>query len=189
MEIIDARDGFAVLRVSGKKVLACFRGEAGGHRWQRVPPTEKRGRVHTSTISVVVLPEPSERELRIDPADLDESFTRGSGAGGQHRNKTDTAVILVHRPTGIRVRIDGGRSQHHNRVTALAVLRAKLAAAREAERRAKRNAARKEQAGSGMRGDKIRTIRVRHDEVVDHRTGRRTTYKRYARGFLADLRG
>jgi peptide chain release factor 1 len=108
-----------------------FAHESGGHRWQRVPPTEKRGRVHTSTVTVVVLEEPTSSELTIDPRDLEEKFTRGSGAGGQHRNKTDSAVQLRHKPTGVAVRAENGRSQAANRETALRLLRARLIVAKQ----------------------------------------------------------
>ena len=116
------------MRVTGKKAEEAFSHEAGGHRFQRVPPNEKRGRPQSSTVTVAVLEEPSARELHIDPKDLDESFTRGSGAGGQHRNKTDSCVLLTHTPSGITGRVDGGRSQHFNRQTAMGVLRARLKA-------------------------------------------------------------
>jgi len=167
--------------------VAAFRHEAGGHRFQRVPPTEKRGRVHTSTVTIAVLPEPEEHELHIDPRDLEESFTRGSGKGGQHRNKTDSCVVLSHRPSDITVRIDGGRSQHVNRQTALAVLRARLKAKIDARETRGRNADRKAQVGRGARGDKRRTIAVQRNQVVDHRTRKRTTWEAYQKGDLRRL--
>jgi peptide chain release factor 1 len=175
------------MRVWGRNVAELFRHEPGGHRFQRIPPTEKRGRVQTSTITVAVLEVPPEHEVLIDPRDLEESFTRGSGAGGQHRNKTDTCVILKHLPTGISVRVDGGRSQHINRQTALSVLRARLQDA-EGERSIKdRNGRRKAQLGGGARGDKIRTVALQRDSVVDHRTGRSMKAKDYLRGNLREL--
>lgn len=184
---MTVRPGFLLFRVEGKKALEAFQHEAGGHRWQRVPPTEKRGRVHTSTITVAVLDEPQEHEIYIDPNDLDEKFTRGSGAGGQHRNKTDTAVVLKHLPSGIVVRIDGGRSQHVNRQTALSVLRAKLQEAGAEAQVKKRNAKRRRQVGSGMRGDKRRTIAVQRGTVHDHETGRTIDTRRYLKGYVRDL--
>jgi peptide chain release factor 1 len=167
--------------------MGVFAGEAGGHRWQRVPPTEKRGRVHTSTLTVAVLAEPTAADGRLDPSDLEETFTGGGGKGGQHQNKRSTAVVLVHRPTGIRVRIES-RSQHANRRTVLEVMRARVAALHGERGRARYNRERQRQVGSGMRGDKVRTVRVRHRVVVDHRTGKRTSYRRYTRGYIADLR-
>ena len=175
------------MRVTGRGAREAFRREPGGHRWQRVPPNEKRGRTHTSTITVAVLEEPSEHELHIDPRDLDESFTRGSGKGGQHRNKTDTCVVLRHRPSGISVRVDGGRSQHVNRQTAMGVLRARLKAEQDGRATEGRNASRRRQVGSGMRGDKVRTVAVQRDSVTDHNTGRSTKAKSYLRGRLRDL--
>lgn len=185
--MIDARPGFLCFTAAGASASRWFTGEAGGHRWQRVPPTEKKGRVHSSTVTVVVLEPASASAVEIRPEDLEEDFCRGSGKGGQHRNKTSTAVHLRHKPSGHHVRVDGGRSQSINRETALEMLRARLAAERREAERAERCAARKAQAGSGMRGDKIRTIQVQGDMVVDHRRGTRTTYRRFSRGHLEDL--
>ncbi|HWB78948.1 MAG TPA: peptide chain release factor-like protein [Nannocystaceae bacterium] len=175
--------------MSGRRAAAVFAGEPGGHRWQRVPPNEKRGRVHTSTVTVAVLPEPSEAELHIDPDDLDESFTRGSGKGGQHRNKKDTVAVLRHVPSGIVVRVDGGRSQSLNRETALALLLARLLAAQRERDAMQRNADRKDQLGCGARGDKVRTIALQRGIVTDHVTGRSMPADRYLRGHLGELRG
>jgi len=186
-EVLDARPGVLVLRASGRGAFAAFEHESGGHRWQRVPLTEKRGRVHTSTVTVAVLAEPSEREIRIDPEELDESFTRGSGKGGQHRNKRDTTVVVRHVPTGITVRVDGGRSQHMNRQTSRELLRARLLAAERERASRERNAERRDQVGAGMRGDKVRTIALQRGTVTDHRTGKSMPAQRYLRGHLADL--
>jgi peptide chain release factor 1 len=185
--LVEERPGFILIRVTGKGAKEAFRREPGGHRWQRIPPNEKRGRLHSSTVTVAVLEEPSEHELRIDPRDLEESFTRGSGKGGQHRNKTDTCVVLKHRPSGISVRVDGGRSQHVNRQTALGVLRARLKAAGDERTTENRNARRRRQVGSGMRGDKVRTVAVQRDTVTDHRTGRTAKTRSYLRGNLREL--
>ncbi len=177
-----------VFRARGRAAARLFAPEAGGHRWQRVPPNEKRGRVHTSTVTVAVLEEPAPAEVRVHPRDIDERFVRGSGAGGQHRNKTSTAVALLHRPSGIRVRVDGGRSQHLNRQTALDILRARLLQRQREQHTGAINRRRRDQVGSGMRGDKVRTIQVRNGKVRDHRTGKRTSVRRYLRGHLEDLR-
>lgn len=177
-----------VFHVSGARAAHAFRNEPGGHRWQRVPPTEKRGRVHTSTVTVAVLDEPSESEIRIDPRDVDEKFVRGSGSGGQHRNTADTCVMLTHRPSGVAIRVDGGRSQWFNRQTAMGLLRARLKQARDRQGRTDRNAQRRAQVGSGQRGDKRRTISLQRDQVVDHVTGRRISAKRYLRGEIDALR-
>lgn len=187
--MIDERPGIVRCKVRGKRAESLFADEAGGHRWQRVPPTEKRGRVHSSTVTVVVLTPTEEATVTISADDLEEQFTRGSGSGGQHRNKTSTAVILKHRPSGMMVRVDGGRSQDMNRKTAVELLQARLQAQVRDAAIAGRNAARREQAGSGMRGDKIRTVQVQGDVVVDHRRGTRMSYRVYARGQLDGLRG
>jgi peptide chain release factor 1 len=152
-----------------------------------VPPNEKRGRVHTSTITVAVLPEPSAAELRLSSADLSVvdlsvATCRGSGAGGQHRNKTESCVVITHKPTGLTVRCESERSQSQNRETAMALLRARLHAAETERRAAARAGERRRQVGSGMRGDKRRTIRCQDGTVVDHLTGRTWPLRAYERG-------
>jgi len=134
-----------------------------------------------------VLEEPSEAEVRIDARDIDMSFMRGSGAGGQHRNKTDTAVLLKHKPSGIAVRVDGGRSQHANRISAMGVLRAKLLAQADSSNSKRRERDRRQQVGSGMRGDKRRTVAVQRDRVTDHVTGKSISFKDFSRGRLSGL--
>lgn len=186
-ELLDTRPGIAVVRVSGTGARRLFAQEPGGHRWQRVPPTEKRGRYHTSTVTVAVLEEPGEHSVRIAPSDLEWKTCRGSGAGGQHRNVTDSAVQLRHKPSGLKVRIESERSQAQNKVAALALLRAKLQLRLEDDNRRSRWQERKIQVGSGMRGDKVRTIRVRDNSVRDHRTGKKITYKAFMRGELEGL--
>lgn len=163
-----------------------FANEAGGHRWQRNPPTEKRGRFHTSTITVAVMHDVSPHEVKIDERDLDWKFSRGTGAGGQHKNKTDTCVDLTHKPTGTKVRIDG-RSQASNKQNALAILRIRIKEQQKQNFYQERDQVRKNQLGSGMRGDKIRTIRVRDNQVKDHRLGTKTTYDKYVRGDFSGL--
>lgn len=152
-----------------------------------MPPTERCGRVHSSTITVSVLREPTEAEVRIDPRDLEWKACRGSGKGGQHRNVTDSAVQLTHLPTKIAVRVESERSQHQNKRLALGLLRAKLLDAEESKLSAKRSDKRRRQVGTGMRGDKRRTASTFRDQVVDHVTGKQTSCKRYARGFVDDL--
>lgn len=147
-----------------------------------MPPNEKRGRVHSSTITVAVLDEPTEHEVYLDPRDLDISYCRGSGAGGQHRNVTDSAVVIRHIPTGVTVRSEGERSQHANKAAAFAVLRARLRQAERSRKAAEREQDRKVQVGSGERGDKRRTIAVQRGTVEDHETGRTWRYKDYERG-------
>lgn len=172
----------SVLRFSGKHAAETFQDETGGHRWQRVPPTERHGRVHTSTITVAVLPEPTVLEVQLDERDLEETMMRGSGAGGQHRNKTDSAVRLRHRPTGLVVRCESERDQSQNRRAARAVMRARLWDLEQARVGAVRDATRRAQVGSGMRGDKRRTVRTQDDQVVDAVSGRSWRFKDYEHG-------
>ena len=181
-ELVEDRPGFASLVISGRGAAALFAAEPGGHRWQRVPENEKRGRVHTSTITVAVLAEPSRSDVAIREADVDIETMRGSGAGGQHRNKTDSAVRARHRPTGIEVRCESERSQHRNRELAMRVLAARVADLARSSAQGDRDADRRRQVGSGMRGDKRRTIRVQDGHVTDHVDGRTWRFKSYERG-------
>lgn len=153
-----------------ERVLARLRAEAGGHRWQRIPPGEKRGRVHTSTVTVAVLDVAQPCDYRLSDADIEVFVTKDTGPGGQHRNKTESCIVMRHRPTGLEAK-SAGRNQHQNRRQARAVLEARVAAFLADKAQAKRNADRRGQVGTGMRGDKIRTYRVRDDVVIDHRTG------------------
>lgn len=172
----------SVLRFSGKHAAKTFQDETGGHRWQRVPPTERHGRIHTSTITVAVLPEPTVLEVQLDERDLEETMMRGSGAGGQHRNKTDSAVRLRHRPTGLVVRCESERDQSQNRRVARGVMRARLWELEQTRVGEARDATRWAQVGSGMRGDKRRTVRTQDDQVVDAVSGQSWRFKDYERG-------
>jgi peptide chain release factor 1 len=183
LEVVEERPGFAVLRVGGAGAGDLFAHEAGGHRWQRVPPNERRGRVHTSTVTVAVLAEPPEIELpRLHPRDLDITTCRSSGNGGQYVQKTDSAVQVRHIPSGIIVRCETERSQTYNKATALAMLRARLHHEVTHRASAERADDRRRQIGSGQRGDKRRTIAVQRDSVVDHETGRAWRFGDYVRG-------
>jgi peptide chain release factor 1 len=182
LDLIDGRKAVMVLRAIGPGAAALFRDEPGGHRWQRVPPNEKHGRVHTSTITVAVLPEPAEAQVHVEEGDLVWSMCLGTGSGGQKRNKTASVALLTHRPTGMQVRCESSRSAHHNRLTALALLRARLWAVAQGRLDDARSEERQRQVGSGMLGDKRRTIRVQDDQVVDHVTGRRWSFREYVRG-------
>lgn len=180
--LLDNRAGQLVFRVEGRDAEKAFENESGGHRVQRVPPTEKRGRVQTSTVTVAVLPVPKQVDIKLPEKDLRWTTCRGSGAGGQHRNVTDSAVQLKHLPTGIMVRIESERSQTQNKERAREVLYARLLEHERARRGSAREATRREQVGSGMRGDKRRTIRVKDGTVKDHVTGRSWDFKKYQRG-------
>ncbi len=159
----------ATFEFSGQGAYEKLRFETGVHRIQRVPATEKSGRVHTSTASVAILPLRKKPVVEIRPQDIEMEFSRSGGAGGQNVNKVETAVRLVHKATGIDVRCTSERSQAQNREKALVILSAKLEAF-EAERSAAQHAAeRKEQIGTGLRSEKIRTYNVLQDRVTDHR--------------------
>jgi len=138
-------------------------------------------------VTVAVLREPTEAEVRLDDRDLEFKMTRGSGAGGQHRNKTDSCVQLTHLPTGTRVRVESERSQHQNRANALTLLAARLLQRKRESLQQSRASTRREQVGSGMRGDKIRTISMQRDDVTDHRTGKSISTKAWLRGDLTGL--
>lgn len=181
-EVLEQRPGIVISRASGKGADVIFKDESGGHRWQRTPPNEKRGRVHTSTITVAILPEPTEVQVKLDPRDLDFTTTRGSGPGGQARNKVETCVIVTHKPTGLAVRCETERSQHQNKASALGLLRARLWAIQNDHSTSARAADRKAQVGIGARGDKRRTIRVQDGVVNDHVTGKSWQYKNYEKG-------
>lgn len=180
IELIDDRPGSITFKTSGDDNL--FYNETGGHRIQMVSPTDKNKRIHTSTITVSTLPEITEKQISIKDSELIWKMCRGSGPGGQHRNKTESAVQITHIPSKISVRCESDRSQHHNRISALELLRSKLWERAKKELTARRTHDRKEQVGSGMRGDKRRTIRFQDGQVVDHITGRRWKLKNYLRG-------
>ena len=182
LELIEERPGYLSFRASGRSAHEFFEKEAGGHRWQRIPPTEKRGRVHTSTITVAVLPEPKPTQVRVDERDLEWQFFRGSGNGGQKRNKTSSAVRCTHPSSGLVIRVESERSQLMNKEMALAMLRARLFSAANQSSFNSRASMRRQQVGSGMRADKIRTIQCQNGQVVDHASGWRITLKKYLRG-------
>lgn len=158
-----------VFQIEGEDVYKTLRWESGVHRVQRIPETEKMGRVHTSTASVAVLPQAREMDIEIRPQDIKIEFFRSSGPGGQNVNKVETAVRIYHLPTGVMVTSQESRSQQKNREQAMTVLRSKLLDAKmqaEAEKRAKE---RKKQIGTGDRSEKIRTYNFPQDRVTDHR--------------------
>jgi peptide chain release factor 1 len=159
-----------VLRVEGARVYEQMKFESGGHRVQRVPETEAQGRIHTSACTVAVMPEPDEAaEVTLNPADLRIDTFRASGAGGQHINKTDSAIRVTHLPTGLVAECQDDRSQHRNKAKALAVLQARLQDRERSERQAKEAATRKALVGSGDRSDRIRTYNFPQGRLTDHR--------------------
>ena len=159
-----------VVRVEGTRVYERMKFESGGHRVQRVPATEAQGRIHTSACTVAVMPEPDEAaEVTLNPAELRIDTFRASGAGGQHINKTDSAIRVTHLPTGLVAECQDDRSQHRNKAKALAVLQARLQDKERSERQAKEAATRKALVGSGDRSDRIRTYNFPQGRVTDHR--------------------
>lgn len=159
----------AIVSVTGQDVFKRLKYESGVHRVQRVPATEAQGRIHTSTVTVAVLPEAAEVDVVIRPEDLEINVCRASGHGGQGVNTTDSAVRIFHKPSGIEVRCQDGRSQQKNKQQALTVLRSRLLERRTAEEDARYAAERKSQVGTGERSEKSRTYNFPQNRVTDHR--------------------
>jgi peptide chain release factor 1 len=170
-ESFASSDGYkeASFEILSPNVYDAFKYETGVHRVQRIPVTEKQGRIHTSTASVAILPMRRKPTIEVNPGDIDMEFSRSGGAGGQNVNKVETAVRLIHRPTGVDVRCQSERSQLKNREKAMAMLIAKLEAAHEEEEARKHTATRKNQIGTGDRSEKIRTYNFPQNRITDHR--------------------
>jgi len=173
--ILDASEtplgGFkeVVFEMTGSRVYADMRYESGVHRVQRIPETEKQGRIHTSTVSVAVLPVAEESEMTINPSDIRAETYRAGGAGGQNVNKVETAVRLIHIPTGVVVASQAERSQARNKEKAMSILQSKLKQAKDEKEHEERSKMRKEQVGTADRSEKIRTYNFPQDRITDHR--------------------
>lgn len=156
-------------KIAGESVYDELKQESGVHRVQRIPKTEKAGRVHTSTATVAILPEVESKEIEINPADLEVTFSRAGGPGGQNVNKVETAVRILHKPTGIVISSRAERSQHANREAALSILRSKLFEIKKTKEAQILGTSRREQIGAAERAEKIRTYNFPDDRITDHR--------------------
>jgi len=162
-----------IARISGENAYEDLKYESGVHRVQRIPATEKSGRIHTSTASVAVMPVAEVKEVNISPSDLEITFFRSSGPGGQNVNKVETAVRILHKPTGVVVASQASRTQLENREHAMEILASKLQEAQLERQRAEMGDLRRSQIGTGDRSEKVRTYNFPQDRITDHRIGKK----------------
>jgi len=184
--VLSSSDGDVVLEIDGPGAFELFRNEAGGHRWQRVPPTEQNGRRHSSTFTVAVF-ENSNNNINFNEEDIVFEATIGHGPGGQHRNKTATAIRAIHKPSGISAFIQSERSQQANKLKAIDIIKSRVLESLSNVAHNKINNVRKDQIGSGERSDKIRTVQEQNDRVIDHRSGKKINVASYLKGEIWKL--
>ena len=180
--LIEMREGYASVRISGENAKKLFENEGGAHQWHRCPPNEHRGRTHTSVVKVAVLDIKPIQQLILNDKDIEVKTTRGSGNGGQARNKLETVVVLTHKPTGLIVRCEAERSQYQNKVLAYEILESKLKLNHEREYHNTIDQERRNQMGCGHRAEKIRTYAVKYDLMTDHRSGKKSNLTDWLRG-------
>ena len=180
--------GLISIWIAGEKAKDYFKNESGSHQWCRVPPTERSGRVHTSTITVAVLGAEEKKEFKLDKSQVTINFTRSRGKGGQNVNKVESCVQLIHHPTGIVIRSEDSRDREKNLVMAWERLSERLKKVFDEEIEKNHNKNRTNQIGSGERSDKKRTYREKDDRVVDHETGKEASLKQFMKGKLELLK-
>ena len=180
--------GLISIWLTGNKAFDLFSQESGSHKWIRIPPTERKGRTHTSTITIAVLDASIKPEFILDKSEVTTNYTRSRGKGGQNVNKVESCVQLIHKPTGIVIRSEDSRDREKNEVAAWERLTEKLKKIFDDNLKQEYNTKRNNQIGSGERSDKKRTYRDKDDKVIDHETGKTSSLKQFMKGKLELLR-